>query len=119
MRFDTKLGNGVFLILCIPCDFFACTTMIEKTCIYCITSKKCYQPVTNCIYLSVLGSYNNWNIIDLAPKLTPFEAIDGINQVDLDRISDYMASLVQWVMCGAINTDETTTNVLHVIQFIS
>ena len=30
-----------------------------------------------------------------------------------------MASLVQSGMCGAINTDDTTTNGLYVIQFIS
>ena len=30
-----------------------------------------------------------------------------------------MASLVQLVMYGAINTDDTTTNVFYVIQFIS
>ena len=54
-----------------------------------------YQPVTDCTYWPVLGSYNNWNIIHLTPKSTPFEEFDEIHQVVLYGISDNMASLVQ------------------------
>ena len=66
-----------------------------------------------------MSSYNNWNIIELTQKPTPFEAFYEINQVVLDGISDNMASLVQSGMYGAINIDNNTTNGLHVIQFIS
>ena len=67
-----------------------------------------YQPVTNFTYWPVLGSYKNWNIIDLTSKPTPFEGFDEIHQVVLDDISDNMASLVRPVMYGAIDTDDTT-----------
>ena len=42
-----------------------------------------------------------------------------MHQVVLDGISENMASLFQAGMCGAINTDDTTANALHVIKFIS
>ena len=45
----------------------------------------------------------------------PFEAFDEIHQVVLDRRSENMASLLQSGMYGAINIDDTTTNVFYVI----
>ena len=78
-----------------------------------------YQPVTNCTYWPVLGSYNNWNIIELTPKSTPFEAFVEIHKVVLDRISENMASFVQSGIYCAIDTDDTATNGIYVIQFIS
>ena len=86
---------------------------------YSVKEQARYQPVTNCTYFPVLGSYNNWNIIELTPKPTPFEAFVEINKVVLDGISENMASLVQSDMYVAIETDDTTTNGLYVIQFIS
>ena len=86
---------------------------------YSVEKQARYQPITNCTYWPVLGSYNNWNIIELTPKSIPFEAFDDINKVVLDRISENMAPLVQSGMYGAINTYYIITNVLYVIQFIS
>ena len=95
--------------------------MIDKTYIYGILSMKQvrYQPVTNCTYWQVLGSYKNCNIIGLTPKSIPFDAFDEIHKVVLDGISENMSSLVQSGMYGAINTADRTTNGLYVIQFIS
>ena len=53
------------------------------------------------------------------PKSTPFEAFDEIHKVVIERISENMASLVQSGTYGAINTNDTTANRLHLIQFIS
>ena len=69
-----------------------------------------YQPVTNCTYWPVLGSYNNCNIIHITPKLTPFESFDDIHQVVIDCISDHMASSVQSGKYFGINTSDTSTN---------
>ena len=44
---------------------------------------------------------------------------DEIHPVVLDRISENMAYLVQFDIYGAISTDDTTTNVFYVIQFLS
>ena len=30
LRFDTKLGNGICVIICIPCAYVACTLIIDK-----------------------------------------------------------------------------------------
>ena len=78
--------------------------MLDKSWIYGTLSKKqaCYQPVTNCTYWPVLGSFNNWSIIQLSQKPITFEALEEIHQVVLDRISDNMASLVQSGKHGAI-----------------
>ena len=44
---------------------------------------------------------------------------DEIHKVVLDGISENMSSLVQSGMYVSIDTDDTTTNGLYVIQFIS
>ena len=65
LRFDPKLGHVKCEIRHIPCACVACTLMLEKLWIYGIFSKKQAhkQPVTNCTYWPVLGSFNNLNII--------------------------------------------------------
>ena len=57
----------------------------------------------------MLGSFNNWNIIQLSQKAISTEGIDKIHQVVQDGISDNMATLVQTVIYGTINTTYTTT----------
>ena len=95
--------------------------MLDKPWIYGIPSKKQtrYQPIKNCTYWPVLGSYNNWDIIELIPKSTPFEVVDEIHKVVFDVISENMTSFVQSDMYGDINTDDTTSNVFYIIQFLS
>ena len=121
LRFDPKLGHRICEIRHIPCAFVGCTSMLDKPWIYDILSKKQarYQPVANYTYWTVMGSYKNWNIIELTPKSTHFGSFDEIHQVVIDRISENMASLVQSVMCGAINTHDTKANGFYVIRFIS
>ena len=59
LRFDPRLGHGICAIIRIPCACVECTSMLYKTWIYCIPSKKQanYQPITNCTYWTVMGSY--------------------------------------------------------------
>ena len=120
LSFDPKLGNVVCEILLIPCACVACTRMLEKTWILGITSDKQerYKPVTNCTDWSVLGSFNNWNIIQLSQKSTPYDKIDEMHQVAIDGISDNMDSLVESVQYGAINKTDIVTNRFYVIMFI-
>ena len=65
LRFDPKLYNGVCLIHRIPCTCDACTSMLDKPGISVIQpyEKERYKPVTKCTYWLLLGSFNNWNII--------------------------------------------------------
>ena len=95
--------------------------MIEKPWIYVIPSRKqaLYQPVNFFTYCPVLGSCNNWNIIQLSQKSTPFEASEDIHQVVLDGISDNIASLVKYGKYVAINTADTSTNGYYFINLIS
>ena len=97
LRFDPKLGNGVNEIRPIPCTCVACTSMLDRPWIYVIPQNKQerYNPVTKCTYWIVLGSFNNWNIILLLHKSTPYDAFDEIYQVVLDGIIDNMALLVE------------------------
>ena len=110
LSFDTKLGHGIFEIRRIPCDCVGCTSMLDKPWIYGIPSKKQarYQRATICNYWPVMGSYNNWNIIELTPKSTSFDEFDEIYKDIIDGISENTDSLVQSVMYGAINTYDTT-----------
>ena len=89
--------------------------------IYDIPSNKqaLYQPITDCNYCPVFGSFKNWNIIHLSPKSTPFEAFEEIHQVFLDEISDNTASLFQSGNYGTLITADTTKNGFYVIIFIS
>ena len=121
LRFDPKLGMGICEILRIPCACVSCTPMLDKPWISGISSDKQerYKPVTKCTYSPVLGSFNNWNIIQLSQKSIPSDAFDEIHQVVLDGISDNMASLVEPRKYGAINTTDTKTNGFHVIMFTS
>ena len=70
LLFDPKLGHGICAIRRILCACVGCKSMMDKPWISGITSKKQahYQHGTNCTYWSVLGSYNNWNIIELTQK---------------------------------------------------
>ena len=111
LRFDPKLGHGMCTIRHIACAFVACISMLGKTWITGIPSKKQarYQPVTYCTHWPVLGSFNNWNIIHMSPKSSPSEAFEEINQVVLDGIIDNTSSLVQSGISGSINIAGTTT----------
>ena len=121
LHFDPKLGHGICEILRIQYACVACKSIVGKPWIYGIYSKKQtrYQPVTNCTYWPVIGSFNNWNIIHLSQKPTPFKEFEDISQVVLDGISDNMAWLFQSVKYGTIKIDTTTTNGYIVIKFIS
>ena len=93
---DTKLVNVACAIRFIPFACVAFTSMIDKPWIYGIPSDKQdrYKPIINCTDWTVLGSFNNWNMIQLSQKSTPSEAFDEIHQVILDGISYDMASFV-------------------------
>ena len=95
--------------------------MLDKPWIYGISSdkKERYKPVTKCTYCPVLGSFNNWNNIQLPSNSTSSDTFDEIHQVVIDGISDNMASLVESGKYGAINTTDTSTNGFYVIMFTS
>ena len=77
-RFDTKLGNGLYVILRIPCACVACTSMLDKPWISGIPSyeQERYKPLTKCTYCTVLGYFNNCN--QLSQKSTPSDVFDEI-----------------------------------------
>ena len=58
-------------------------------------------------------------MIQLSQKSTSSDAFDEIHQDVLDGIRDNMASLVESVNYGDINTTDTTTNGFYVIMFKS
>ena len=109
LRFDQKLGNDICAIIRIPCACVACTSILDKPWIYGIPpdEQDCYKPVTNCTCWPVLGSFNNWNIIQLSQKSTPSNTFFEIHQVGTDGISDNMALVVESGKYGDINTTDT------------
>ena len=118
MRFDPKLGHGIYKIRRIPCACTECTYMLYKTWIHGLTSQQqpSYQPVPDCTHWTVLGSFNNWNTITLSHKATTREDFEDVNQIVFDGISDNVALLVQSGKYGAINTTDTTTMGFYVLE---
>ena len=55
----------------------------------------------------------------MSHKTTPSESFDEIYQVFIYGISDNVASLVESVNYGAINTTDTENNGFYVIMFTS
>ena len=117
LRFNPKLGNGACTICRIPCSCVACTSVLDKPWISGTPSDKQerYKPVNNCTYWPLVGPLNNWNIIQLSQKSTPYDTFDEIHQVFLDGISDHMALLFESVKYGVINTTDTATNGFYCI----
>ena len=56
-----------------------------------------------------VGSFNNWNTIQLSHKSTPHDKFDEIHELVLDGIGDNMDSLVQYGKYGTINSTDTAT----------
>ena len=78
-----------------------------------------YQKVMDFKYWTVLGCFNNYNIIKLSHKAMTSEDFEEINQVVLDGFSDNMSPLVQSVKCGSTNTTHSTTISYHMTKFFS
>ena len=66
-----------------------------------------YQIVLDCTYWPLLGSFNNWNIINFTNKGTSSENFDDINKIVLDGMSDNMYYLVQTGKYDEMNTTDT------------
>ena len=65
-----------------------------------------YQPVQGFTYCTMLGSFNNWNIITFHTKDTTSEVFEEIHQIFFDGISENMSLLVQPGNYGATNTTD-------------
>ena len=72
------------------------------------TKQPLYQPVFECKYWPVLGSFDNWNIVQFTNKTTSSEEFDELHKVVIDGISETMASLVQLGNSSAINETDPT-----------
>ena len=103
--------------MCLCCMYINYLPTLDLWCT--IKKQARYQPVTNFTFWPVLGSYNNWNIINLTPKSTPFDVFDEIHQVVIGRISDNISPLFPPGKYGSMNTSDTKTNEFYVIKFIS
>ena len=120
LRFYPKLGMGICAVRCIPFYCVACTSILDKLWISGTPSEKQerYKPVTKCTYWTLLGSFNNWIMIQLSQKSNSSDTFDEIHQFFIDGMSGNMSSLVKSVKYGAINITETSTNRFYFIMFI-
>ena len=75
MRYDTKLGHVTCTIRRIPCACTPFASILDQPWVTGITVQKqpCYQTITYCTYWPVLGSFNNWKILQLSHKATSSE----------------------------------------------
>ena len=97
LKLDPRLGNGKCAIIQIPFVCIACTNMLDKPWVIGSepTRQPRYQHVEECTYWTVLGSSNNWNIIQFTNKTTREEDFAAVNKFVLDSISDNIYALVQ------------------------
>ena len=74
-----------------------CTNMLNKP--WVIGSeparKPRYKPVEYCTYWPLLGSFNNWKIIQFTNKATEKKDIDAVKIIVFNGISDNMSALSQ------------------------
>ena len=120
MIFDPKLGHDNYAMCRIIYVYAECTYMIDTLWAHCLSPQQHPhdQPVTNCNYWLVIGSFNHWNIITFPHNATTSEYFEEIHQVFLYGIGDNMASLVQYGKYSVINTTDTTTIRYYVIGFV-
>ena len=99
MPFDTKLGHGTCEIRQITRGCTQCTSMFDKPWYTGVPphQQQRYQSIIDFTHSPVLGSFNNWNIVQLSHKQTSSKDIDKGNQVVIDGTNDNMAVLVQTV----------------------
>ena len=92
--------------------------MLDKPWIRGLTPKQQtrYQTFTDCSYCPVLGSFKKCNTIKFSHKATTGEYIEDIHKVFLDSISYNMASFVQYVKYGAMNTTDTSKMLYYMIS---
>ena len=64
----------------------------------------------------MLGSLNDWNIIQFSNKTTPSNEFDEMHQVVTDVISDNMYSLVHTGKYATINASYTTILGYYVVK---
>ena len=67
----------------------------------------------------MLGSFNNWNIIQFTNKTTTLEEFDAVHKVLLDGIGDNMSALFQNGKYGVINNADPTIMGYYVVKFLS
>ena len=78
MRVYPQLDHFTYEIHLIPCYFTSCTYSLYQTWITFLPAHQqpCYQPIKDCTYLHVFGSFKNWKIIKLSHKATCSEDMD-------------------------------------------
>ena len=115
-----KFGHGKCATRKIPCACISLTTILEKPWDYKVDHRKhlyC-QPVVGCTYWTLVGSFNNCNIIQFINKTPSSEEFDTVHKVVIYGISDNMAYLVQLGKYSAIHTADPTTMGYYVRKYL-
>ena len=95
--------------------------MLDKLCVIGSdpTRKPRYQNVEDCTCWPVVGSFNNWKIVQFTNKTTTNEDFNALHKVVVYGISDNMSSLVQNRKYDAINIVNPTTIGYYVVKLLS
>ena len=67
----------------------------------------------------MLGSFDNWNVIQSTNEKTENDDFDAVNKVVLDGISDNMSALIHNGKYGVINTADQTTMGYYIFKLLS
>ena len=94
MCFYPKIGHGSCSIRLIPCSFIQCTSTLDKPLNPGVPphQQPHYQPVKDCKYWHVLGSFKNWDNINFHISQYPVKILGKFIR------SYYTESVITW-MC--------------------
>ena len=98
---DPKLGHGICEIHQKPSACVSCTTMSDNKWSPGVsrTENPYCQHVLDYKNWPMLGTYNNWNIINLTNEYISIEYFDDIQNVFLDLINQHNISNINVLLC--------------------
>ena len=84
---DQMLGKGKHAIFRIPCAFLPCKNILDNRWGPSNTDleQTIYSRVDNCVYASIIGSFNDWKIVMFKNSSTTEEEFKDIHKVILDK----------------------------------
>ena len=121
-RLDPKLGEGVCAIHCIPCACAACVQQLQLPWdpkLSHASKQPRYQSAQECVYQSILGSFNDWIIMPFQNKSTSEETFEEVHKIVLNGMTESKAELIFADGYGAVAADDVKTAGYYIVRFTS
>ena len=78
-----------------------------------------YAKVGGCVYHSILGDYNKWEIMDFTrDSETDEECFEEIHKILVQSIGNNMTELVEINWYGVVDTNDSRADGFYVVKFV-